>query len=756
MSLYDSYKPTNSVQVKEFAGSIVADLAEAKKQLNTQYLAGLEYEKEAKNTLSESANLINPEDAGRWNQINQDAEAQIQKITEGGRYENAVPALYQLSNQTAQRLKPLIGQKKLAEEFKTKLSDKALNLTGTMQEMYLDVAKDENKGTQLDASGRVLNPWQVSKQPVKNMDNVEIVQKMLQGIGMNGDSRSESIDKLGEDYKITNSSGVEVLTKEQLENRLRAGMSIDPNLKQSVRQQAEARAFENAPGLTDASAVSFLEENTPTTAAAKELMSEDPNLTPKRALLKAMANEQEEILTSNLIEYAKTGAHQKTSSSRTMELSTQTLWNRQDALAASKKSETDTKEAYTIVGTVLSGGVDTWAKTGGELFNKKETLNKSLSALNSQLKDAEKNLNNPNLDVRIEAQAEVNRLRNQVDAIETSRKSLANAEKMLITRAIAELYPGKEAEVLADERNAVWKLFNSVGKGGKINAVTEDGKGVSVPTSELFRAAVDKKSYSIVQQGLAGSAMISMIEIGKFDSKGNKVGSYTVSGLDGTNLLDALTGGKSTMYTKGLERAKTMATTGLGVQGTGIPITEAKDKEAFTSLAPFSAVYDASNSFVENTEEIDWSKSTNVTYIPELNRVGVTVQDLEGKSKQVLVDASTMNLGEKVGSSLAKNSDLILRSYGSALKNNSIPTYMESLNQTGTIVSTVPGTDTKKGANDGLPIYGMTDKGVRVRCMYKRTKDGSYSMLDMSGNTIKSGLPLSQVIAYFEMSKFVK
>jgi hypothetical protein len=210
------------------------------------------------------------------------------------------------------------------------------------------------------------------------------------------------------------------------------------------------------------------------------------------------------------------------------------------------------------------------------------------------------------------------------------------------------------------------------------------------------------------------------------------------------------------MYTKGLERAKTMATTGLGVQGTGIPITEAKDKEAFTSLAPFSAVYDASNSFVENTEEIDWSKSTNVTYIPELNRVGVTVQDLEGKSKQVLVDASTMNLGEKVGSSLAKNSDLILRSYGSALKNNSIPTYMESLNQTGTIVSTVPGTDTKKGANDGLPIYGMTDKGVRVRCMYKRTKDGSYSMLDMSGNTIKSGLPLSQVIAYFEMSKFVK
>jgi hypothetical protein len=756
MSLYDSYKPTNSVQVKEFAGSIVADLAEAKKQLNTQYLAGLEYEKEAKNTLSESANLINPEDAGRWNQINQDAEAQIQKITEGGRYENAVPALYQLSNQTAQRLKPLIGQKKLAEEFKTKLSDKALNLTGTMQEMYLDVAKEENKGTQLDASGRVLNPWQVSKQPVKNMDNVEIVQKMLQGIGMNGDSRSESIDKLGEDYKITNSSGVEVLTKEQLENRLRAGMSIDPNLKQSVRQQAEARAFENAPGLTDASAVSFLEENTPTTAAAKELMSEDPNLTPKRALLKAMANEQEEILTSNLIEYAKTGAHQKTSSSRTMELSTQTLWNRQDALAASKKSETDTKEAYTIVGTVLSGGVDTWAKTGGELFNKKETLNKSLSALNSQLKDAEKNLNNPNLDVRIEAQAEVNRLRNQVDAIETSRKSLANAEKMLITRAIAELYPGKEAEVLADERNAVWKLFNSVGKGGKINAVTEDGKGVSVPTSELFRAAVDKKSYSIVQQGLAGSAMISMIEIGKFDSKGNKVGSYTVSGLDGTNLLDALTGGKSTMYTKGLERAKTMATTGLGVQGTGIPITEAKDKEAFTSLAPFSAVYDASNSFVENTEEIDWSKSTNVTYIPELNRVGVTVQDLEGKSKQVLVDASTMNLGEKVGSSLAKNSDLILRSYGSALKNNSIPTYMESLNQTGTIVSTVPGTDTKKGANDGLPIYGMTDKGVRVRCMYKRTKDGSYSMLDMSGNTIKSGLPLSQVIAYFEMSKFVK
>ena len=139
MPLYESYKPTNSVQVKEFAGSIVGDLAEAKKQLNAQYLTGLEYEKEARNTLSESANLINPEDAGQWNQINKDAESQINAITESGRYENALPALYQLSNQTAQRLKPLIGQKKLAEEFKTKLSDKSLNLTSSMQSMYQDI-----------------------------------------------------------------------------------------------------------------------------------------------------------------------------------------------------------------------------------------------------------------------------------------------------------------------------------------------------------------------------------------------------------------------------------------------------------------------------------------------------------------------------------------------------------------------------------------------------------------------------------------
>lgn len=746
MPLYESYKPTNSVQVKEFAGSIVGDLAEAKKQLNAQYLTGLEYEKEARNTLSESANLINPEDAGQWNQINKDAESQINAITESGRYENALPALYQLSNQTAQRLKPLIGQKKLAEEFKTKLSDKSLNLTSSMQSMYQDIAKDENTGTKMDASGRVLNPWQVSKQPVKNIENTEAVQKMLQGIGMSADSKMESIDERGATYKIINGSSVEVLTKDALEKRLRAGISVDPNLQQSIRQQAEAKAFESAPGLTDQSATEFLKnKDMPIVAAAEGLMSEDPNLTPKRALLKAMANEQEQILTNNLIEYAKTGSHQKTSSSRTMEHSTDEIraYNEEQARKAAEAKTASGKEeegSNTLLGVTVTGKVSDWATVGQQVFDKNKKAKQDLSSLQANLANAKLGLTGGTQESRINAAAEVKKYERAIENANANNFYIAQAEQRLLQDAEASLFP--VGGVKKFEIDAKYQKFREANK--NLNQVkTQNG---TTTLTELFQTAVYKQDYTILQNPTAASMQGTNAAV---ERRGTiKIGDHVISGTLGYDLIQTLENPQSAQYKKVYAQAATAKTEGLATRSTAIPISKDELKNDLQTLLPNPAAYDMANDKQINTEGFDWSKTDNISFIPELSRLSVTVPNAEGVATRIMVDASEIAIAPKMAAVLKKDKDPNNQMLGYALESGSLSKYISRFNQTGEIVKTVPGSGPTRDKE--VPIINPVNQQP---IWFKRVRDGSIVMTDASGNIIKDNLNLAEVTKYLELSK---
>lgn len=740
MGLYDSYKPTNSVRVKEFAGSIAGDLADAKKQLNEQYLMGMETEAKTRSALADASNLVHEEDAQTWANLNAEAENQIRKITEKGDYANAVGDLYSLSNKVTQRLKPLVTQKKAIDEFTTRIEDPKLNLSEETKNWYRTEAKEAMKGgTKFDASGRVLNPFTPPVRPVENIDNVKRVQEILKGVGINSDSRIISVDELGQTYKVQEGSTITEIPVEKVDNALRQGLYADKNWQESIRQDAGGRTHSSLSNLDETGAAEFLKNGTPLAETARVLV-ESGQYTPKQALKKVQAEQFEKDITKTILDYGKNSASRQTSSKYEKEPSYSQKLADADARAAAKaasgKKTKGEEGSSTMLGVGYTSNVKDWAPLGDQVLTKGREVKQNLSDLKAKRAKAELQLKGGTEETRINAEAEMRSYDRQIKALEMNSKYITQAENRLVDDAIAQLYPNQNLKSI--ERDAKWK--NVFSKFTSSNVLKDDA-GKAVTVADIFRESVDKDNYQILQPA-SGEIRGQGVPSGKI-----KIGDHVFSGARGWQLINALENPQSNQMKQVYDKVKSMSTEGIAVRSTAVPITKAADKEAIKSLLKYPAAYDMANSSTVATTGFDWGKAEGISYIPELDRISVTVPDAEGKPTNILVDASETRVSGLVGNMLSSDENIDVKALGYAMKSGDLSKYLQALDQSGAIIRTIPGTVGADGKEKKLLDAQGNEVGL------KRVRDGSVVLVDKNGKILRDMQTIQEAVSLFEISK---
>lgn len=739
MPLYESFKPTFSVKTREFAGSLADDLAAAKKQLNEQYLMGLDLQEKTQSSMADAANLIHEEDRNNWNSINSEVNSRLQTIAERGDYENAILELYTLSNRAAQKMKPLLMQKKAYDEHVAKLEDPKLNLPQTVKEMKLAEANAQFKGgTKFNPDGTIQNPFR-GTQPVQHLDNIEEAQKALKVVTGNSDNRILSFDELGQTYKIQTESGIVEVDKVEVENAIKQGMYMNPSWQQSIDQDARGRSFSNIKNLTEEGAVEWASRASgPKAEQVRQLIAS--GMPAKEAIQTVEYKETKENIEKSILDYAGNAAYRNTRSSFSASPSTDEQRRYQEEQAAKAAKATQDKDPQftdNIIGVYNTSGVESWAKLGKDLTDKEASVETSLADLQTQLQMAEKQRDGAgnNVDVKLEAEAKINSLKNAIQVQQAQQNSIKNTYEMLAQRKAAELYPNPKDNPFLNgaERQAKWNAFQNL-TGRKNTFTTAEG---SITKEDLFRAFTDTKTYQILTppkrvegysrtEGIkpptptySGKIKVEWpLNSGKF---------YTIEGKDAYDLYQISRGYQSKKAQRVHEETKKSAVSGTSMRTTAIPITTEEEVKALITLATTGNRTLSDGLTPVNNDYFDFSKATNVAYIPELDKIALTVPNDEGVSVQILVDAQENSFKGILGGRLASDPNPTVRSIGRASMSGRMKKYVDAFNQSGQLLTKVPGTSS--------PIQYVRN-GVPTQIYLKRTGDGKYIMVDPSSNKI--------------------
>jgi hypothetical protein len=741
MPLYESFKPTFSVKTREYAGSLADDLAAAKKQLNEQYLMGLDLQEKTQSSMADAANLIHEEDRNNWNSINSEVNSRLQSIAERGDYENAIPELYTLSNRAAQKMKPLLMQKKAYDEHVAKLEDPKLNLPQTVKEMKLAEANAQFKGgTKFNPDGTIQNPFR-GTQPVQHLDNIEEAQKALKVVTGNSDNRILSFDELGQTYKIQTESGIVEVDKVEVENAIKQGMYMNPSWQQSIDQDARGRSFSNIKNLTEEGAVEWANTASgPKAEQVRQLIAS--GMPAKEAILTIEYKETKGNIEKSILDYAGNAAYRNTRSSFSTSPSTdeqRRYQEEQEALRVARKTSTGQEDegSSTLLGVTVTGKVSDWAKVGDQVFEKTQASQAELRDLQAKLNAAKLESTQGTPESKINAQAEVLKYEKLIQDQTRTSNYIKGVEKRLLEDAASKLYPGKNMQTL--EREAKWRnLFSNFTAANPL----QDDSGKVVSSAEIFKEAVDKQNYTILQPA-SGDLIGQATPTGKI-----KIGDHVFS-KDGRGwqLIRALENPQSNEYKKVYDYAKTMSTEGLAIRSTAVPIVEAKTEKAIKTLLKYPAAYDMANNKTVNTEGFDWDKASGISYIPELDRLSVTVPNAEGTPTNILVDASETRVSELVGSMLSTDNNISMKALGYSMKSGDLKKYLTALDQSGKIITTIPGSIGK----DGKEMRLLDPSGNPVGL--KRVRDGSIVLVDSSGKIIRDMQTIQDAVSLFEISK---
>jgi len=740
MGLFDNFKLTNSTVVKQFPGSKFQEMAAVKAQLDDSYLKsmdlGLKIQTDAANAPFMEA------DKAAWQKLNQEANQTLNSWQQRGDLENALPELYRYAGNVGTKVKALSDEKKKRDEFIATLNDPKLELTEEIRRAKIAQADKMYKGAEFDEFGRNLNSYTPSRVS-KSVNNLERAQQALRTVTGDANATLEDFDTLDATpgmtaYKV--GSEIKYVSTTKLLNHIRQAMAIDSEWANSINQETEAKAFLENETLTPETAAQYLQTAEGPEAEVAREYAMKYNLSPEQAILKASQEKHKQSLVKSIEAFAQNHANQQTSttysSAPTEGQKLEAQFNKQKKLqenATGLKNDSDT-EAATIIGKSSSTNVESWAKTGKEVFDKADKTQISDEALKAKEDGANKILSNPQSseESKIQANADLMDVQNARASNQVASKYINEVQDRLRQKALDEIQPGTTlAAIKKADRDAKWKALNKVD-------VSETGMSHKDLFLAMERGDVKFKVSSSYKKGVQDFGF-------GHPSVASMAAEATINGktVDATSIYNAYTT-QSTLSKRVDEKAKTLSTEGISLTTTAVPIIKEAEVKAIKSLLVGATALDVSGTTPISADELegaDWSKTSEVSWIPELNKVRATVTKADGSAKTYLFDATGMNLTKVKGGQLMSNPDPFVAALGAATQSERMPQYTAALNQLSGLIKTNPLTP-------GEPIMY---NGAAIG--FQRLRDGSYAAVDLSTNkVIRKDLSMLNVVGFLEVS----
>lgn len=741
MGLFDSYKQTNSQGVRQFAGSRYPELAAAKKELDERYSKNREFMLSTRESLSTVPVLDQDRDA--LYQLQEEADTKLNEWSARGDLENATNDVYNLASNVGIKLKGLSNRQKTVNDFEAGMEKAGYD--PKIKKMYLDQMKSVGPA-EFDKYGRLVNPI-VTPNPAKQVNNLEKIKKAVFD-AVQPDSRG-LLTQNGVDYntiefdppfvdpadgktkvKIKNSGTLLEIDAAKLQNAMETALAGDPEWRASIKQDAQAEAWDRLSGQPDEVLAKRLELSMdPADLAAKQLVEKGIPL--RDAFKQAYETVEEENIKHNLREYAGVGAYKRVERTTSTEPGSQNVRleaaqrerEKADAEARAKSEENNkiNELIFNANGPTTNFGADkaelfskASTETGEILRSAEEKLN-SLNAAYTNASPAER----ANLDLEI-AQTK------QALEYNKSRKTyLDNARRSQVDALIKERTGRSTDEYLQKQSQSFADMFKSAGidPNTKVTVtVIDDVARSKLPLKGRYpylrsdtesKWATQEMSYNdlgklftegiVLQKGkLTTGTEDEQTQVSGINFKvGNKT--YQVGLKKAGAVKSKLEKFASTLETISKEADKVPITS---VQTTAVSVPKVK-ADGLKDLLPSGTFFDAS--YTTNISEdakanVDMSSLSPSYYIPEIDALYVTGKTKDGGSWNGIVKMAT-NLYEDYGP-LSRNSPSgVDDEYGNFVSTGRMPKYYEVLSSfAGAPLTTHPLDPSRKLEKDGRAI----------------------------------------------------
>ena len=677
MGLYDNYKVNLSNTVRPFAGSVVPELREMKKDMDTASYKTLDLNMSTQDLLATTPTLNMDKDA--YNQVSSEALGKIDAISQSGELARSLPDAYAVAHQTARKLNSLAARQKAMEEYKGKLT----TMTPDVQEYLVAETERQNGPAQFDARTQRANPI-VPVMPAKQLKDDEMVRQAVISIVRSkgysvtdSDMNSMTQNKETGSYTIKTSNGIQEIPAKDLMKTVDDALVNSKEWQASLEQDAKAESYGVHKNLSEEQAKQEIDNPTLGYAKRAQDIFLKGGVTAKQALEIAGSEKIKMDKISNLKTYASGAASRELSESRM----TGTIEKDGTGAAAAKSKETSYLVGLNLGITAAS---TTAQKTSAEISKTANQYQADIDNTNNELAVAVKNSKLPG-NAGIDAQATVETLTGKLNNL-TASKAMAESANAVILDQEARRLKGKSWNELntANMNTALKNISRVIGNPEEAKKLT-----TALMNGQAIRSELDPKRPFAGTTLTVGNKKYDVETTTKIDEAFRAVSS------DISDVLDAASNKKAAP-----DNSNTMSVPIIGTI-----------KTAIETQLPNLTLYDPSNTknVTKDNLDIDWSKASVGNYIPKLNRVQIVTD-----KGVFLADVSNMSqLKDQIADDMLSTSSPQVRQVGLNLKLNNTEKYERAFKVGSTVIYKHPAT------GDDLLISG-NNYGI------KRTANNTY------------------------------
>ena len=735
MGLYDNYKVNLSNTVRPFAGSVVPELREMKKDMDTASYKTLDLNMSTQDLLATAPTLDMDKDA--YNQVSSEALGKIDAISQSGELARSLPDALAVAHQTARKLKSLVSRKESMEEYKGKLT----TMTPDVQEYLIAETERQNGPAQFDSRTQRANPI-VPVMPAKQIKDDEMVRQAVISIVRSkgysvsdSDMNSMTQNKETGSYTIKTSNGIQEIPAKDLMKTVDDALANSKEWQASLEQDAKAESYGLFKNISEEQAQQEIDNPTLGYGKRAQEIFLKGGVTAKQALEMAGSEKIKMDKISNLKTYAS-GAASRELTESTMTGTVQkdggaggaggNEKNEPDENAALRTSLTSQSNVGAASSTLLQTNIkDYEAKEGTVLAKMKE---------NDRIYSGALKVNN--VDVMQNAVAEKTILDEELAQIRSDKSKTQERFNRVLTRKTAEMYPGHS-----------WSTIRNASNAEVAKVLKTDPAFSKLTDKELQAIANTEYTLQTIAVGGAMGTPVKTIRLNYPSVNG------PASIVIRDNTADQITTANK-FKDRILEAAQNDTKLIDQVQTTGISFNAGASK-ALEGIVGSSALYDASNTTNKTKDligNIDPTKISIGQLHPEIDRVSVNID-----GTTYLMDISNARTKKYMAERLLDQPEKDMRTIGRDLLldvNQKASTKYEDAFSKGSGVVYKHPLDIKSDIRIGGQEYGIkrvsnsktgTESYVFINPKRKTEKDGGVTAIPLGNGTTKTTFTFPEI-----------